>query len=464
LPKITIFTKKQATTALIMHLTPSFLSTAGSETSSIIAFLIGITLLGGFLYHAVKLIWYSLFEHSSKHKASNTKLKQNYLLDALLEKNTHYYTQLPATLKIDFKAQTVRLANRYKWISGSGQPITEEMRLLISASAVQLLFGRPDIKQDYYSTIVVYAEQYFNPMTQKHHKGEVNSKLIVLSYKHFTEGNANPTDKINLGLHEMAHALDLSIFLGHSKRYFMRMLMNKFIKKTYPDFIAMQHQHNNFLRDYGKTNLREFFAVAVEHFFEAPNEMLEQTPIIYRELCLLLNQDPAAGIYRGVHPSRLPHIANNVAHEQLKNVKDIYKSDYSPKLAFPIMMTVAALFIFFGSQTNDHGPAPIISALLFLFSLALAKRYLRRLMIAPNHLIVSTLLNKSRHSIHLSNIIVVSVESNIGSYDFHIAYYEDNQILELTERCYMTKVGLQIIANHLKDLGLTIEVDGRLIK
>ena len=36
----------------------------------------------------------------------------------------------------------------------------------------------------------------------------------------------------------------------------------------------------------------EFFAVAVEHFFEAPAEFQKELPDIYNHLCVLLNQNP----------------------------------------------------------------------------------------------------------------------------------------------------------------------------
>lgn len=50
--------------------------------------------------------------------------------------------------------------------------------------------------------------------------------------------------------------------------------------------------HSSFLRSYASTNQQEFFAVCVEHFFEASKSFRENLPQLYSHLCILLNQDP----------------------------------------------------------------------------------------------------------------------------------------------------------------------------
>jgi Mlc titration factor MtfA (ptsG expression regulator) len=54
-----------------------------------------------------------------------------------------------------------------------------------------------------------------------------------------------------------------------------------------------------FFRDYGRKNIREFFAVAVECFFEAPEPFKMQFPVFYNLMCQLLNQDPVNRQFRG---------------------------------------------------------------------------------------------------------------------------------------------------------------------
>jgi len=47
-----------------------------------------------------------------------------------------------------------------------------------------------------------------------------------------------------------------------------------------------------FFRKYGAANNEEFFAVAVEIFFERPKQLFEKHPLTYTTLCRLLRQYP----------------------------------------------------------------------------------------------------------------------------------------------------------------------------
>jgi hypothetical protein len=47
-------------------------------------------------------------------------------------------------------------------------------------------------------------------------------------------------------------------------------------------------------RAYAGTDQAEFFAVAVEYFFEQPGSFKTQLPELYACMCELLRQDPAA--------------------------------------------------------------------------------------------------------------------------------------------------------------------------
>jgi Mlc titration factor MtfA (ptsG expression regulator) len=64
----------------------------------------------------------------------------------------------------------------------------------------------------------------------------------------------------------------------------------------------MQNGISNILGSYAATNYNEFWAVAVENFFERPKQMKDALPELYQAMCLLLNQDtllPDKGIFPG---------------------------------------------------------------------------------------------------------------------------------------------------------------------
>ena len=56
------------------------------------------------------------------------------------------------------------------------------------------------------------------------------------------------------------------------------------------------------LRPYAATNETEFFAVAVENFFERPPALRRRHPELYRALSQFFNQDPAGGLLKADIP------------------------------------------------------------------------------------------------------------------------------------------------------------------
>jgi Mlc titration factor MtfA (ptsG expression regulator) len=68
-------------------------------------------------------------------------------------------------------------------------------------------------------------------------------------------------------------------------------------EKAYIEFERMaRNDQHPFLRKYASTNIHEFWAVCIEHFFEAPLEFRKQLPELYRAMSKILNQDIAARI------------------------------------------------------------------------------------------------------------------------------------------------------------------------
>ena len=56
---------------------------------------------------------------------------------------------------------------------------------------------------------------------------------------------------------------------------------------------ASEQGHDSLLDEYGATDPAEFFAVATEHFFERPRQLLAGAPDLYRVLQEYYRQDPA---------------------------------------------------------------------------------------------------------------------------------------------------------------------------
>ncbi len=202
-----------------------------------------------------------------------------------------YYVRLSEKSRIKFLIRLQRFVRSKTFTGREGLEVTDEMKALIGASAVQLTFGLDYYWLNRYEDIILFPDIFYNSRMDQYHKGETSEGgRMVLSWKHFMEGYDSESDRLNLGLHELAHALDLSRIVNDTDQYF-REYYNKWYLVSKGEFEHMQ-ESPSFLRAYGGVNFREFFAVCVEHFFEAPAEFKKNLPDIYRHLTILLRQDP----------------------------------------------------------------------------------------------------------------------------------------------------------------------------
>ena len=116
------------------------------------------------------------------------------------------------------------------------------------------------------------------------------SGFIYLSWQDFEEGYENYTNKINLGLHEFAHALMLEKQqISESSGFEILHGMYAYLSNK----ANQSGQEDPLFRHYGFTNIDEFWAVSVEVFFEQPIQLQKTYPNLYKIIARLLKQDMA---------------------------------------------------------------------------------------------------------------------------------------------------------------------------
>ena len=215
--------------------------------------------------------------------------------DSLLLRSFAYYRSLQPKMRVAFRERVKAFIDE-KDFHGRGIEVTPDMQWLISACAVQLTFGLPAMALQHFTKIVIYPDRYRSRMTGSDHVGEVNPgmRAIVISWKHFTQDYVVPDDARNVGLHEMAHALWFENRIPNDEHDFLdprSMAQWRTLAQEEADRI---HQGKSRLfRDYAGTNQEEFFAVAVEYFFEQPEAFEEELPELYGMMSGMLKQDPA---------------------------------------------------------------------------------------------------------------------------------------------------------------------------
>ncbi|WP_291777274.1 zinc-dependent peptidase [Cecembia sp.] len=208
-----------------------------------------------------------------------------------------YYKNLQPKHQEEFKERLVRFISTKEFIPRGGlESITREMELLISATAIMVVFGFRNVELKHFSRILVYPDNYYSTINRTYHQGEVNPKLgiIVLSWKNFVEGFRDPKNGVNLGVHEMAHALKLEnqIHYNEESNFFNKIAWQKFNDLAKDQIQQIKEDKDSFFRKSASNNPHEFFAVALEAFFERPEAFKSEHAALYKSLVFLLKQDP----------------------------------------------------------------------------------------------------------------------------------------------------------------------------
>ena len=214
----------------------------------------------------------------------------------LLETRSVHYRRLDAAYRDRFKEQ-VQIFLDEKRITGIKTDLTDEMRLLVAASAVSLSVGWPGYTWDQLTEVLLYPQDFDRDFGFEqtdvaglaHHWG-----TVILSKPALNRSFDQVSDPFHVGFHEFAHLLDLSQarFDGipshlsyDSIREWMRVLELE---------DERLHRGESVLDPYALSGPVELFAVAVEAFFQTPAALQEKHRQLYGFLSTYFCQDPAA--------------------------------------------------------------------------------------------------------------------------------------------------------------------------
>jgi Mlc titration factor MtfA (ptsG expression regulator) len=104
----------------------------------------------------------------------------------------------------------------------------------------------------------------------------------------------NERDGVNLGIHEVAHALKLEnqIYYNEESDFFNPEVYRSFQLLADEEIAKINSGKPTVFRLSGGFNTDEFFAVALETFFEKSHEFFQYNPELYGTLVRLMRQDP----------------------------------------------------------------------------------------------------------------------------------------------------------------------------
>lgn len=210
----------------------------------------------------------------------------------VLENEFEFYNKLSPKLKSYFEHRLAVYIKKFSFFGQENMVVTDQMKVLISATAVMLTFGMRNYKFTVVDKIILYPDVYFSTVTKAYHKGEFNPKLkaVVFSWKHFLEGYRFRNDNLNLGLHEFAHVL-------HFQGKIHKNSSSKLFYATYQEILKQIKRpanlkrliSSNYFRVYAYTNEFEFIAVLLEHFFETPHDFKREFPELFEQVRVMIN-------------------------------------------------------------------------------------------------------------------------------------------------------------------------------
>jgi Mlc titration factor MtfA (ptsG expression regulator) len=214
----------------------------------------------------------------------------------LLEQRYDHYDRLPQDWRARFE-DDLRLFLSEKRITGVGVEMTDELRLLVAASAVTLSVGWPDYEWDQLTEVLLYPQDFDRDYGFE--KAELAGQAhpwgtVIMSVPSLQESVEDPDDGYHVGLHEFAHLIDMEraeydgIPIGLSPAR-----AEQWVALVRQEMERMR-RGSSVMDDYGAESPVEFLAVAVETFFEAPLAMRREHREVYEILAEYFRQDPAA--------------------------------------------------------------------------------------------------------------------------------------------------------------------------
>lgn len=215
--------------------------------------------------------------------------------ELLLARYDHY-ERMDAAWRARFE-DDVRLFLAEARVTGIGIEVTDELRLLVAASAVTLSLGWPDHEWDALTEVLLYPDDFDRDYVfgGDERSGETHPwGTVILSVPSLEESFATPDDAYHVGLHEFTHLLDVQqTHFDGIPAGLPEARAAQWARLAEREMERMRHGRSAF-DDYGAHDPVEFLGVAVEAFFEIPQVIRRRHREVYEVLAEYFGQDPAA--------------------------------------------------------------------------------------------------------------------------------------------------------------------------
>lgn len=228
---------------------------------------------------------------------------------AIIARRIPLYQRVPLYLRGRLDGLINRFLDEIQFLGRDGFEVTEEARLVIAAQACLLIMARPHRWFPNLKSVILYPAAFkskakkFDGYVQRDgarvHSGESWMRgPVVLAWDHAAFGALVDDDGHNVVLHEFAHQLDEATGVSDGAPLLdgdqNAARWGRVFQDAYERLRGnVQKGIPSIFDSYGASAPAEFFAVAVETFFERPREMRAEEPQIYEQMATYFGFDPA---------------------------------------------------------------------------------------------------------------------------------------------------------------------------
>lgn len=239
------------------------------------------------------------------------------LLRSLLTEHEHtiiadrvpLVARMPPELRDKLEGKICLFLDQVEFQGCNGLDVTEEMELSIAAQAC-LLVVNTDAWYDNLTTVLIYPGAFKSMNTRVEGFVVTKSEIIrtgeswsrgpvILSWAHSEQGALDDRDGHNVVIHEFAHQFDDRsgrtdgvpvLHEGQSHAKWVEVFLDGYARHLH----LTGQGRRTVIDPYGATGHEEYFATAVEAFFERAVDLRQQEAAVYDQLAALFQLDPAA--------------------------------------------------------------------------------------------------------------------------------------------------------------------------
>lgn len=237
-------------------------------------------------------IWLKRRAEQNQARSATAKPLQDFLA-----KEIYIYQRLDPTAQSAFAERAMRFLDDQRMfyvdpkVAKDPVPLQTHERELgwrIAAAAAQMTMGLPALTWPNARDILVYPEAFdedYHASRGGNILGMVHAQGPVIFSARDLKRSFRAQDGHNVAIHELAHVLDMADGYADGSISGSPIVDGKrWSQMVHARILEIRASRYRALGRYAGTNEAEFFAVAVEHFFEEPHELHKLDPKLFTRL------------------------------------------------------------------------------------------------------------------------------------------------------------------------------------